>query len=118
MWATMPMLPDALKLMREWGFKYKTAAFVWHKLTRLTTPIWLLVAVVAGAPWLITQLMTWTPAQQLALGALLLLALGIPPVRRCVLGPIVWGLGMQVAVVRALRNAAGGRWAVWQTPSV
>ncbi len=94
------------------------AAFVWHKLARLTTPIWLLVAVVAGAPWLITQLLTWTPAQQLALGALLLLALGIPPVRRRVLGPLVWGLGMQVAVVRALRNAAGGRWAVWQKPSV
>ena len=34
MWATMPMLPDALRLMSAWGFKYKTAAFVWHKLTK------------------------------------------------------------------------------------
>ncbi|MEI6739978.1 MAG: glycosyltransferase [Gemmatimonadaceae bacterium] len=93
-------------------------AFVWHKLARLTTPAWLLVAVVAGAPWLITRLLTWSPAQQLALGALLLLALGIPHVRRRLLGPLMWGLGMQVAVVRALRNAAGGRWAVWQKPSV
>jgi site-specific DNA-methyltransferase (adenine-specific) len=34
MWATMPMLPDALDLMRAWGFQYKTVAFVWHKLTK------------------------------------------------------------------------------------
>lgn len=31
MWATMPMLPDALKVMEAWGFKYKTVAFVWVK---------------------------------------------------------------------------------------
>ena len=31
MWATMPMLPDALALMKSWGFQYKTVAFVWVK---------------------------------------------------------------------------------------
>lgn len=31
MWATMPMLPDALVLMKAWGFQYKTVTFVWVK---------------------------------------------------------------------------------------
>jgi len=31
MWATMPMLPDAFEVMKAWGFKYKTVAFVWVK---------------------------------------------------------------------------------------
>jgi N6-adenosine-specific RNA methylase IME4 len=31
MWATFPMLPDALRVMKAWGFRYKTAAFVWIK---------------------------------------------------------------------------------------
>ena len=29
-WATFPLLPDALEVVRAWGFKYKTA-FVWAK---------------------------------------------------------------------------------------
>lgn len=29
-WATFPLLPDALEVVRAWGFKYKTA-FVWQK---------------------------------------------------------------------------------------
>lgn len=29
-WATFPLLPDALEVIRAWGFKYKTA-FVWDK---------------------------------------------------------------------------------------
>jgi len=31
MWATAPMMPDAIALMESWGFKYKTIAFVWNK---------------------------------------------------------------------------------------
>jgi len=31
LWATNPMLPDALKVMKAWGFKYKTVAFSWVK---------------------------------------------------------------------------------------
>jgi len=31
MWATMPLLADALRLMKNWGYEYKTTAFVWVK---------------------------------------------------------------------------------------
>lgn len=31
MWATFPCLEDAISLMYEWGFVYKTVAFVWVK---------------------------------------------------------------------------------------
>lgn len=34
MWATDPMLPEALDLMRAWGFAYKTVAFNWVKLNK------------------------------------------------------------------------------------
>ena len=35
MWATLPMLPDALDLMKSWGFGYKTTAFVWVKKNKI-----------------------------------------------------------------------------------
>ena len=28
LWATFPQLPEALRLIREWGFTYKSVAFV------------------------------------------------------------------------------------------
>jgi N6-adenosine-specific RNA methylase IME4 len=31
MWAIWPRLPDALEVMRAWGFAFKTCAFVWVK---------------------------------------------------------------------------------------
>ena len=31
MWSTDAHLPDALKVMESWGFKYKTVAFIWNK---------------------------------------------------------------------------------------
>lgn len=31
MWATFPNIAEGLKVMKEWGFEYKTAAFVWVK---------------------------------------------------------------------------------------
>ena len=31
LWATMPALPEAFKVMDAWGFKYKTCAFSWVK---------------------------------------------------------------------------------------
>lgn len=31
MWATFPTLPDAMALIKAWGFEYKTVAFVWVK---------------------------------------------------------------------------------------
>lgn len=34
MWATDPMLPEALSLIQAWGFEYKRILFVWIKLTK------------------------------------------------------------------------------------
>ena len=31
MWTTDAHIPDALKVMEEWGFTYKTIAFIWNK---------------------------------------------------------------------------------------
>ena len=31
LWATDPQLPDAIQLIKEWGFKYKTVAWTWVK---------------------------------------------------------------------------------------
>ena len=33
MWATMPHLPNAFRVMDAWGFRYVTTAFVWVKTT-------------------------------------------------------------------------------------
>ena len=32
LWATSPLLPEALEIVRTWGFQYKTLAFVWLKM--------------------------------------------------------------------------------------
>lgn len=37
MWAVWPMLPQAMALMRHWGFEYKTGG-AWHKRSKLWTP--------------------------------------------------------------------------------
>lgn len=34
MWATFPMIKEALELIEAWGFRYKTTAFVWAKKNR------------------------------------------------------------------------------------
>ena len=31
LWATFPQLPEALRLIKAWGFNYKSVAFVWLK---------------------------------------------------------------------------------------
>jgi N6-adenosine-specific RNA methylase IME4 len=36
LWATFPNLDVALETIRRWGFRYKTAAFVWVKRNRKT----------------------------------------------------------------------------------
>jgi len=33
MWATSPLLPEAIETIKSWGFKYKTIAFCWSKTT-------------------------------------------------------------------------------------
>lgn len=39
MWATFPQLPEALRLIKAWGFSYKSVAFVWLKRNR-KSPTW------------------------------------------------------------------------------
>ena len=39
LWATFPQLSEALHLIRAWGFRYKTVAFVWLKSNR-KSPSW------------------------------------------------------------------------------
>lgn len=39
LWATMPTLPDAIRVMKEWGFKYKTCAFTWVKIKKDGEPL-------------------------------------------------------------------------------
>jgi N6-adenosine-specific RNA methylase IME4 len=34
LWATYPMLPEALKVIEAWGFTYKSIAFQWIKLNK------------------------------------------------------------------------------------
>ena len=34
LWSTFPFLPEALRLIKAWGFMYKTTAFVWLKQNR------------------------------------------------------------------------------------
>lgn len=34
LWVTFPQLPEAFKVIKGWGFQYKTVAFVWIKLNR------------------------------------------------------------------------------------
>ena len=34
MWAVDPMLPEAISLLRGWGFTFKRVAFVWVKTTK------------------------------------------------------------------------------------
>ncbi len=39
LWVTFPHLEDGISVMNKWGFKYRTAAFVWIKLNkRSNTP--------------------------------------------------------------------------------
>ena len=39
LWATFPMLPEALETIKAWGFQYKTLAFCWIKRNR-KSPGW------------------------------------------------------------------------------
>ena len=34
LWATFPQLPEALRVISAWGFRFKTVAFVWLKQNR------------------------------------------------------------------------------------
>jgi N6-adenosine-specific RNA methylase IME4 len=38
LWATSPLLPEALRVMAAWGFSYRRVAFVWNKVFPNGTP--------------------------------------------------------------------------------
>jgi len=38
LWVTDPLLPEGLRLMEAWGFKYKTVAFNWSKMNKSAPP--------------------------------------------------------------------------------
>lgn len=38
LWATIPLLPEAIEVMKSWGFKYKTS-IIWHK-SNINGPGW------------------------------------------------------------------------------
>jgi len=38
LWATFPKLPEALRVMSAWGFRYVTVAFNWFKTTKSDSP--------------------------------------------------------------------------------
>ena len=38
LWATFPQLPEALRLIEAWGFRYKSVAFVWLKKNKKAIP--------------------------------------------------------------------------------
>ena len=40
LWATFPQLPEALQLIKAWGFTFKTVAFVWLKRNK-KSPTWI-----------------------------------------------------------------------------
>ena len=42
LWATFAQLPEALRLIRAWGFTFKTVALVWLKLNK-KSPTWIYV---------------------------------------------------------------------------
>ncbi len=39
LWVVQPMLPEGLKVMESWGFKFKTVAFCWIKMRKTWTPL-------------------------------------------------------------------------------
>ncbi|MDR2150412.1 MAG: DNA methyltransferase [Spirochaetaceae bacterium] len=39
LWVTMPVLPEAFKVIAAWGFKYKTCAFCWVKIKANGEPL-------------------------------------------------------------------------------
>lgn len=102
------LLPDVLSTRNP-----VLPQFVFHKLARLATPLISAIVVISGASVATVLAIRW-PLQVLApSGALLVLALVVPQSRRPLIALVKWSLSMQSAVLTALKNAARGRWSVW-----
>ena len=50
LWATFPQLPEALRLIRAWGFRYRTVAFVWLKRNRKSPSAEICLLATKGKP--------------------------------------------------------------------
>jgi cellulose synthase/poly-beta-1,6-N-acetylglucosamine synthase-like glycosyltransferase len=87
--------------------------FVWHKLARLLTPLWLLIAGVAALPVLLWWMTAWPSTTWGILAGLLGICGAVRPIRRRVVGAVHWVFVLQRATVRALHHALRGRWDVW-----
>ena len=88
--------------------------FVLHKLARLATPALALLTVGASIMLLVLLLLRY-PRQTVAPAAITACAVVmVPSLRRRALRAIRWGVTLQVATVRAIRNGVRGEWAVWQ----
>lgn len=103
------LLPGVLSARNPLRWRY-----VMHKLVRLTTPLWLLVAVLGAIGVAVQFGMQYPHLSLVTVATGLSAALAIPPLRRMLAGGISWAFGMQVAVLRALHNGAKKRWSVWQ----
>lgn len=40
LWAVSPMMPEALEVIKSWGFTFKTVAFVWFKTNEGGNTVW------------------------------------------------------------------------------
>jgi hypothetical protein len=90
--------------------------FLIHKLARLTTPLWLLVAAIStlGTCSLIAARNPMVAA--ISFGALLCAMISIPPLRRRSALIARWGYSLQLASTRAVMNGMRGSWSVWKKP--
>ena len=41
LWATYPLLPEALHVIQSWGFQYKTCAFTWVKTNKISNTLYM-----------------------------------------------------------------------------
>lgn len=87
--------------------------FVMHKLARLTSPVFVLFAVV-GSMGVATLFVLANPRLGLALTAGLMVPLfAVGPLRRLLFATLRWVFAMQWSIVTALRNGLSRRWSVW-----
>lgn len=89
--------------------------FVFHKLLRLLTP-YLTIFVAIATAWVLARTVLATPHGLLVLagaGALMLVLLLVPRIRRAVRAQLAWSIALQSSIVVATMNGVRGKWNVW-----
>lgn len=87
--------------------------YVWHKLARLTTPVWIMLGAAGSAGLLMHFVLIAPRVTGGVLIAITALVATVPPLRRVALTGSAWLFGTQRAVLRAVRNGLGRQWRVW-----